>query len=217
MKKSCLNKKGYFFLIDAVLALGVLAIGGFLIFSLYFQTPPESGPTILSEDIMEFFANTQIKNLNNPYAGLGGLLWSTEGSSSGLCPGEQFTADGETSLLQQVGIFYKKSQGAGGNSCYFNQNDNNPNIPEDLIEKFIGTLTEDTLPPQYSFEFWLYDLGDPNDPNDDLRQLLYPAIEQSQLKNSARVLMPSKRMVYGVLDPQTGEMFGPYTAEVIVW
>ena len=153
MKKSCLNKRGYFFLIDSILALGVLAIGGFLVFSLYFQTPPEQEPTILSEDIMEFFANTQIKNVNNPYAGLGGTLWSTEGSSSGLCPGEQFTVDGEASLLQQLGIFYKKSQGAGGNPCYFNLDNTNPNEPEDLIEKFIGNLVEDTLPPQYSFEY----------------------------------------------------------------
>jgi hypothetical protein len=55
-------------------------------------------------------------------------------------------------------------------------------------------------------------------------QLLYPiyATPQGQkdhldAKDAADVLIPSKKIGYGILDEQTGDMFGPYTAEVLVW
>ena len=191
MKKRRLGKGGYFFLIDSILALGVIAIGGFLVFSLYAQAQSKAEPAILSEDIMDFFANTKISEVNNPYAGLGGTLWCEESKPGGLCPGEQLTANGENSLLQQIGIFYEKSK---ANGCY-----------TALARKFILELTKNTLPPQYTFEFWIDG------------QLLHPETEQSQSKNDANVLIPSKKMVYGILNPQTGDLFGPYTAEVLVW
>jgi|ETNmetMinimDraft_11_1059920.scaffolds.fasta_scaffold29357_2 hypothetical protein len=210
MKKR-LDKRGYFFLIDSILALGVLAVGAFLIFTFYVSVPSKEEPSILSDDLMDFFANNKIKDVNNEYVSLGGTLWETEGQPGGICNGEELTVNGETTLLQQVAIFYEKSQGDTGNSCYFDPDN------EDLIERFIGSLVTNTLPLQYKFEFVLKDqlLGD---------QLLYPiyATPQEQKdhldsKNAANVLIPSKKIVYGILDEQTGDMFGPYTAEVLVW
>ena len=210
MKKR-LDKRGYFFLIDSILALGVLAVGAFLIFTFYVSVPSKEEPSILSDDLMDFFANNKIKDVNNEYVSLGGTLWETEGQPGGICNGEELTVNGETTLLQQIAIFYKKSQGDTGNSCYFDPDN------EDLIERFIGSLVTNTLPLQYKFEFVLKDqlLGD---------QLLYPiyATPQEQKdhldsKNAANVLIPSKKIVYGILDEQTGDMFGPYTAEVLVW
>jgi|TARA_B100001971_G_scaffold101662_1_gene93712 hypothetical protein len=206
MKKRCLvGRRGYFFLIDSIIALGVLAVGTFLIFTLYANVPSKEEPTILSDDIMDFFANNKIKDVDNAYAGLGGTLWETEGQAGGLCPGEELTANAENTLLQQVAEFYEKSQGAGGNSCYFNLDNNNPNEPEDLAEKFIADLTKNTLPQQYTFEFWMDD------------QLLYPDTEQTDSKNAAKALIPSKKIVYGILNKETGDMFGPFNAEVFVW
>ena len=48
-------------------------------------------------------------------------------------------------------------------------------------------------------------------------QLVFPDTEQTDSKNAALVLIPSKKMVYGIMDLETGDMFGPYTAEVLVW
>lgn len=200
MKKRCvLNRRGYFFLIDSIIALGVLAVGTFLIFTLYVNVPSKEEVTILSDDIMDFFANNKIKDVDNEYAGLGGALWNEEGKIGGICEGETLTANGENTLLQQVAIFYKKNEDAGYGNCYFDP------INEDLIEKFILSLTENTLPPQYKFEFWM---------NGDL---LYPNTPQTDLKNAAKALIPSKKMVYGILDQETGDMFRPYNAEVLVW
>ena len=99
MKKR-LNNKAYFFLIDSILALSVLAVGAFLIFTFYLSVPSIEQPAVLSDDIMDFFANNKIKDINNPYAGLGGILWQTEGQPGGICEGEELIANAETTLLQ---------------------------------------------------------------------------------------------------------------------
>lgn len=176
MKKRCiLSRKGYFFLIDSIIALGVLAIGVFLVLTLYTNVPSKEEQTILSEDIMDFFANNKIKDINNPYAGLGGTLWQ-----------QGKITNAENSLLQQVAEFYA-------------------NDDIDTAKTFIMQLIENILPTQYNLEFWMDD------------QLLYPAAEQTDSKNAAEALIPSRKIVYGIMNPETGDMFGPYNAEVLVW
>ena len=198
-KRFFLNKKAYFFLIDALLALGVITVGIVMVFTLYANVPSKEQPTILSDDLMDFFANNKIKDVNNEYVGLGGTLWETEGQLGGICNGEELIVNGENTLLQQIAIFYEKSQGDAGNDCYFNPD------TEDLIERFIRNLVENILPPQYKFEFWMDD------------QLLYPETEQTVSKSKTKVLIPSKKIAYGIMNQETGDMFGPYNAEVLVW
>ena len=190
-KRSVLNKKGYFFIIDAVLALGVLAVGAFLIFASYTDVSSKGNPSLLSEGIMDFFANNKIKDIDNKYAGLSGTLWTDEGKEGGLCAGVELTANAENTLLQQIAIFYEKSS---DNGCYLN-----------LAEKFILKLTENVLPQKYEFELWMDD------------QLLYPSTEQTDSKDAAEYLIPSKKIVFGILNQETGDMFGPYNAEVFAW
>jgi len=206
MKKR-LNKKAYFFLIDSILALGVLALGGFIILTQYTQIPSKLEANIISEDLMDFFAKNKIKDVDNLYVGLGGELWETEDLPGGLCPGEDLIANGENTLLEQIAVFYENSQPPTNKPCYFNLDDIIPDVPEDLIEKLILNLIQNIIPPQYGFEIWMND------------QLLYPATEAEQIasKSSAEVLIPSKRIIYGIKDEQTGELFGPYEVEVIVW
>lgn len=182
MKKRCLlSRKGYFFLIDSMIALGVLAIGVFLVLTLYTDVPPKEEPTILSEDIMDFFTNNKIKDANNPYAGLGGTLWR-----------QGKITNAENSLLQQMAEFYA-------------------NNDLDTAETFIIQLIENILPTQYKFEFWIHNSG--------VDTLIYPKNpSQAHLdsKEATEVLIPSKKIVYGI-NQATGEIFGPYTAEVLVW
>lgn len=171
-------RKGYFFLIDSMLALGVLVIGSFLVFSTYTKIPSKEGVELLSEDVMDFFADTKISGVNNEYAGVGGQLWD-----SGLI------SNADNSLLQQLGEFYEQD-----------------NL--DIAEQFILSLTENSIPPQFLFEFRIEDT------------LLYPQNpSQSHLdsKDRTQVLIPSKKIVHGYLDENTGDLFGPYDAEVLVW
>lgn len=177
MKKR-LNKKAYFFLIDSILALGVLAVGAFLIFTSYLSVPSKEEPEILSDNVMDFFANNKIKDINNPYAGLGGTLWQ-----------QGKITNAENTLLQQVAEFYA-------------------NNDLSIAEQFIAELTQNNLPPQYLFEFWIDDT------------LLYPQNPSQQhldSKSATEVLIPSKKIAYGILNQETGDLFGPYDTEVLVW
>lgn len=188
MKKR-LSKKAYFFLIDSILALGVLAVGGFLIFTFYLQAPPGSEPSILSEDIMDFFANNKVQDINNPEVSLGGTYWSN--AEVIACHGQALTPNPENTLLQQVALLYADSI---SKSCY-----------RDIARTYIQKLTQGVFPQQYAFEFWMNNV------------LLYPATEQISAKNAAKILIPSKRIVYGIRNQETGDMLGPYDTEVLVW
>ena len=173
-----LKRRGYFFLIDSILALSVLVIGGFLVFSSYTKAPTKEDATVLAESLMDFFSNTKIKDVNNAYAGVGGELWQ-----------QGIISNKENTLLQQTAEFYAKHS-------------------QDTAEKFILNLTVNSVPPQYLFEFSIDDA------------LLYPKIPSTahlQSKNSTMLLIPSKKIVHGFLNQETGDLFGPYEAEILVW
>jgi len=121
------KKRGYFFTLDAVLALAVLVIGVFLITAHYINVPQPVQVSLLADDLMGFLSNTKIKDLNNAYAGLGGQLWN-----------EGLITDADNSLLQQIGEFYTAN-----------------NL--DIAEEFIQSVSKDSVPPQFLFEVWIND------------------------------------------------------------
>ena len=120
-----IKKRGYFFMLDAMLALIVLSIGIFLITSSYVDVPQLAQVGLLADDLLNFLSNSKIKDINNPYAGIGGALW-TQG----------LITDIENTLLQQIGEFY-----AAGNI--------------DTAEKFIANVSSGIIPPQFKYEVWI--------------------------------------------------------------
>ena len=177
MKKRC-NRKGYFFVLDSIIALGVLTVGALIVLSTYTNVPSQENVEVLSEDIMQVFSNIKIKEINNEYARVGGTLWQ-----------QGLINNSENTLLQQLGEFYFAN-----------------NL--DIAEKFIFNITQNSLPQQFLFEIKLDDT------------LLYPQNPSSahiQSKEGTAVLIPSRKIVHGILDKETGEMFGPYEAVVLVW
>ncbi|MBS3095897.1 hypothetical protein J4480_00485 [Candidatus Woesearchaeota archaeon] len=123
-----LKKRGYFFVLDAVLGLIVLVTGVVLITSSYINAPQPVQVELLSDDLLNFLSNTKIKDLNNPYAGIGGELWKQ---------GE--ITDAENSLLQQAGEFYATNK-------------------PDTAEKFIQNVSKDIIPSQFRYEVWMNDI-----------------------------------------------------------
>lgn len=120
-----LKKRGYFFILDAVLALLVLVIGVFLITSSYVETPQPAQVGFLSGDLLGFLSSTKIKGLNNAYAGIGGVLWN-QGDIS----------DADNSLLQQIGEFYATNR-------------------IDVAEKFVQNVSAGIVPLQFRYEVWI--------------------------------------------------------------
>jgi len=119
------KKRGYFFALDAVLALFVLIIGVFLVASSYIEVPQSAQVSLLSDDLMNFLSETKIKNLNNAFAGIGGTLW-LNGTIT----------DADNSLLQQIGEFYAAKN-------------------FDTAATFVQNVSENIIPKQFLYEVWV--------------------------------------------------------------
>ena len=118
-----MDKKGYFFILDAFLALGILVMGVFLLLSSYTRTPEKEQTANIAEDLLDFFANTKIEDFNNLYFGASGTLVQ-----------QGFIKDAQKTLLQQLGEFYV-------------------NNDLDRAENLITNVTQDLIPFQYKYEF----------------------------------------------------------------
>ena len=123
--KMRIKKRGYFFVLDAVLGLFVIAIGVFLISSSYVNVPHLTQVGLLADDLLNFLSSTKIKDLNNPYAGIGGQLWK-----------QGTITDADNSLLQQIGELYAKNN-------------------MDIAEKFIANVSKEVVPEQFKYEIWV--------------------------------------------------------------
>jgi hypothetical protein len=120
-----MEKRGYFFELDAALALFILVMGAFFIASYYIKEPEVVQAGLLSDDLMDYLSDTKIRNLDNTYAGLGGELWN-----------KREIVNPDNSLLQQAGEFYATGR-------------------RDLVYSFIKNTTTQTVPYQYLYEIWL--------------------------------------------------------------
>ena len=122
-----MKKRGYFFMLDATLALFVLIIGVFLVLSFTLEAPTPAQVGFITSDIMNFLSGTKIKDLNNPYAVIGGELWK-----------QGTITDQENTLLQQAGEFYYMKK-------------------DDLAEKFLQNVSEQIVPQEFRYEIWIDD------------------------------------------------------------
>ena len=119
------KKRGYFFVLDAVMGLFIIVIGIFLISSFYVSVPQSTQVGLLSDDLLNFLSKTRIEDLNNPYAGIGGELWN-----------QGIITDPENTLLQQTGEFYATN-----------------NL--DIADKFIQNVSKGIVPGQFNYEVWI--------------------------------------------------------------
>ncbi len=172
------KKRGYFFILDAVLATLVIVIGATIISSSYINVPKPAQVGLLSDGLMNFLSGTKIKDLNSQYAGIGGELWN-----------QGMITDPENTLLQQAGQFYAAN-----------------NI--DAANKFIENVSIGIIPQQFIYEVWIDGV------------VLYPkTITPGHLssRNNTDILLTSKKITFGVMNKTTGDLWGPYKAEVFVW
>lgn len=120
-----LKKRGFFFILDAILGLIIIVIGVFLITSTYISAPQPTQVSLLSDDFLNFLSNTKIKDFNNQYGGVGGELWN-----------QGHVTDLDNSLLQQIGEFYATNN-------------------FDIAEKFIQNASQGVIPEQFVYEVWI--------------------------------------------------------------
>ncbi len=123
-----MDKRAYFFIIDSMIALSVLAIGVVLLFSYHKFEPNTQQSYIISEEIINMLINNDIQNINNYYAGVNGIL-SRNGNIT----------DPKKNLLEQVAEFYYRNQ-TDCNFCF------------QMIEGFIGNVTQNSIPSEANYK-----------------------------------------------------------------
>ncbi len=92
--------KGYFFTLDAFVAMGVIVVGLIMVLSSYSYRPLTVQGTVLSSDILLSLSSTKVTDVNNDYVRV--LLQNNSISNR------------ENTLLQQAGEFYINNQNGMG-------------------------------------------------------------------------------------------------------
>lgn len=128
------NKRGYFFIIDAFIALFVLTLGVVLTLSFFYSENSFNQTTLYSNSMLDFFSRTRIIDLNNEYAGAGGTL-HRDGNITNL----------DNTLLSQIGELYYRNQTYDCNFCI------------DIIKKFVSNITDNYVASQYNVAVFIED------------------------------------------------------------
>lgn len=99
-------KKGYFFTMDAFIAISILVICVTLIFSIQSVKPYAMQSAFISEDMMGLIANTKLHDVNNEYY-------------DSLVEEGKITQTDNT-ILEQIAWFYVSGQNAAANNFTIN-------------------------------------------------------------------------------------------------
>jgi len=87
-------KKGYFFIMDAFIAISVILLSLLLLFSFHSSQPYQLQGVYLSEDIMDIMATTKVFEINNDFV------------YSLFAAGADNITNTDNTLLEQTGDFY---------------------------------------------------------------------------------------------------------------
>ena len=198
------GKKGYFFIIDAFIALLILTVGVYIILSSYLDVGDSSQTTLTSKSLMSFMSNMSMANYNSDYK-FDNLIRYQYGSSS-----LNFIRNFENTILEQIGEFYYRES----LRTYPQDQDGLP-YGVSLSKEFSESIIKDLVPPQYEVQMLLYD------PSVGESILLFERNSEPLFpKEDASILIPSKRLIMGDFqDSETGSpvIWGPYVMEVHIW
>tara|TARA_Y100000310_G_scaffold340439_1_gene436254 strand:- start:22066 stop:22602 length:537 start_codon:yes stop_codon:yes gene_type:complete len=119
------GKKGYFFILDSVVAVMIMTVAFMALYSDPVDTPQKERLDLMAGDIEVFLSNTRINELD-----------STEISIIGTYLSNGDITDKRNTIMQQVGEFYQLSEDPKASS---------------LLDGVIGTI----VPSQFNFEIYI--------------------------------------------------------------
>lgn len=128
------SKRGYFFAVDAIIALFVLVLGTVLALAFYNYAVPDEQVTFISNSMMDFIYTHQIQDFNSELIGPNRKLHNN-GNITDL----------QNPLIIQLGEFYYRSQDKSCDFCL------------ELINKTLDDISGDFLAPGYSFTLHIED------------------------------------------------------------
>lgn len=124
-----LGKRGYFFLVDSMVALGVLTVGIVLLLSQHESAPSTGQPQVVAVDVIAVLSSNKVKNINDDYAG----------ANSELTRNGNIT-DIDKTLLEQAAEFYYRSEEKSCDFCL------------GLAENFLERILTDLTPREYQYQ-----------------------------------------------------------------
>ena len=186
-----MNKKAFFFTIDAFIAFGVLIAGFLLVLATHTFQPIESQTIFFSKDLLEVFSSTKIDQVDNQLIFQMRCTNCECGTYCGLIKNIDNT------LLEQMGEFVYRANEKNCKNCM------------GAAREIALTVSASLINPQFSYEFVIKETKAG-------KELEYTMLNRT-LKPQDRtdLLIVSKRLIYGIADNR--DMFGPYIAEVRVW
>jgi len=161
-----MKKRGFFYVVDAFVAVSILIVTLLLMYSTNLNKPVEIQTSTLSADFMELLSGTIIAESSSSYI--------TELRDQGVIKHTDLT------LLEQAVEFYS--------------------YEPTLAMEFLDKTFQNILPIQYSSVIVIEDV------------VVYSQINKPE--DQADILIPSKRIVFGVHDPQNIYV---YTVLIKVW
>jgi hypothetical protein len=119
------KKRGYFFIVDSIIALTVLSVGIILLFSYNQHTPSTSNLYTVSDEVINILYYNVINDLNNDY------IWHLEQNGN--------ITDNSKTIIEQIGEFYYRNQTKNCNYCMI------------LINSTINSTLINMFPEDYNF------------------------------------------------------------------
>jgi hypothetical protein len=133
-----MNKKGYYFTLDAIIGIIILVTGAVIINYAYFDKPHVEPPLILANDIADSFEKTRIDELESKAP----LLYESDTNIEDI-------SGAERTILEQIGIYYQQSQDESDPDKKSEKLDKANNLASSFITKVI--------PKQYNFQIKIKD------------------------------------------------------------
>ncbi|KHO46417.1 MAG: hypothetical protein QS98_C0003G0025 [archaeon GW2011_AR3] len=124
-----LKHKGYFYSMDAFIAMIIVAVGVFVVMQAQSKELPRTSVFLLADDLSNYLTHTKIYDLNEDYYPDSIKAWKQN----------QTIAHIDNTLLEQAGEFYAKGK------------------PE-LANTFLSNVTIATAQSQYNFEIRIDDV-----------------------------------------------------------
>lgn len=129
-----MQKRGYFFTLDVLIAMIVMVVGFMLIWSSMGTKTSVTQPYFLAQDLIDFMSTTTVADMT-----------SIEYVRNLTDDGNITKAQLETTVLEQIAFFY-----------YENHTLHKPDF---VLKNFTRVILENATPTQYSFEFLLGEMG----------------------------------------------------------
>jgi hypothetical protein len=188
LKVGNMKKRGFFFTMDALLAIGIIVMAFLFILSSYTSKPIETQTIFFSEDLLSVLANVKITDVSHDDVF---RMWCDECNNA-----THEINRPDNTVMEQLAEF-----------CYVGKADRAAFLAERMVDNLVN--------PQHSVEIFVIGKNFSGDHHTDIVYKKNSTLPLQMLQNASRALITSKRLLYGIIDSET--LYGPYTVEVRVW